>query len=163
MAYQEDQVIGVVASTLRAMDVPVLAEGGNQMRAFRFLLPTGRRKAPDLAFVWRETLFIFEAKIHPGHLFVAGPDGYSDYDSMRFLLSSGESQAILLEEAQRRLRACGRECEKVSLVVTGLIAVGSVASRLDTSDQMEAICVDPQSHTWRIETQGPDRRLSDLL
>lgn len=163
MAYQEDQVIGVVASTLRAKGVPVLAEGGNQMRAFRFLLPTGRRKAPDLAFVWRGGLFVFEAKIHPGQLFVAGRDGYSDYDSMRFLLSSGESQALLLEEAQRRLQACGRDSENVCYLVTGLIAAGPVASRLDVADQMEAIRVDQNSHTWCIETEGPDRSLFGLL
>ena len=151
MRPHEDEVISVVAASLRRQGVAVLAEGGNQMRAFRFVLQSGRRKAPDLVFAVDETLFVFEAKVAAAELLRAAADGLSDYAAMIGLASSPELQQALLGEAARRLDSCGRSEEKVNRVAAGLIAADSIVGLLTGPPRLEALRVDVAQGRWHVE------------
>ena len=147
----EDQVISVVAASLRARGIAVLAEGGNQMRAFRFLLCSGRRKAPDLVFALRQTLFVFEAKVTAADLFRPAEDGLSDFDVMTELSASAPMQAALLDEAGRRLASCGRGDESVLRIAPGLLAANSALDLFPKSHCLEVLCVNVSQRRWIVE------------
>jgi hypothetical protein len=155
MSLLEDQVIGVYADHQRNAGVLVLAEGGNQMRAFRFMTSTKRRKAPDLALYCDGVLSIFEAKVRPADLFRLGNDGLSDYAAMREISESPEIQKQFIAEASRRLRACGYSGPPPTTVHLGLIAAGPILKHLPkvSPSPLLLINVSVESKSWVIETQ----------
>lgn len=124
----EDVVIGALADRFRAEGAIVLAEGGNQMRAFRFITSTGRRKAPDLAAYSSGVLALFEAKVRGRALFRPAKDGLCDYQVVAEICSNPMLVEQLLEEAARRLRACGSNLPKPSTLKVGLIATTPIVS-----------------------------------
>lgn len=103
----------------------LLAEGANQMRSFRFNLPSGRRKAPDLVAYREGRLGIFEAKVRPGALFKRSAGAESDFDAIQCLRADEAAIDAMRVEARRRLLACGTQPHDVIEVSFGLVANGS--------------------------------------
>lgn len=157
MTNLEDEVISVVAQSLRARMVPILAEGGNQMRAFRFVTSSGRRKAPDLVFALDKTLFVWEAKVRPDDLLRASTDGISDLAAMREAQESSSICADLITEGTSRLAACGRSSTQIQSIRFGVIAVGESESVNVSAREvgLYVISVNPIKATWTIVGDTP--------
>jgi hypothetical protein len=147
LPFKENSVDLVVTSPPYA----VLAEGGNQMRAFRLVLPTGRRKAPDLVFVVDEVLFVLEAKVRAADLFRSAPDGMSDYESMMYVASTPSVQLLLREEATRRLSSSQRHGQRLSRVVGGLLASDSILFHRPGITELELLTAHPSKASWGCE------------
>lgn len=153
----EDSVIDVLARDLRARGGAVLAEGGNQMRAFRFITISGRRKAPDLVVYLRGVLAVFEAKVRPGDLFRKSNGASSDYDVISQVANDLELQRALIDEAKLRLSACGRSDDAPHSVCAGLIAAGSIVASYPSAAEagLLLVNVDTATDTYVIETGMP--------
>lgn len=147
----EDVVVACAAKSIRESGGLILAEGGNQMRAFCFKVSTGRRKAPDLAFLFGSTLTIVEAKVKASALFRPAADGLSDFTSLCEVQRDDALRAMLLSEAIRRLRACGFSGMPPSTVRTALLAGEPVLKLLPPDSSIGAMYVDSQSQRLVIE------------
>lgn len=124
----EDDVIAVFANHLRKLGYLILAEGGNQVSAFRHELIIGKTKSPDLVVFKSGILSVFEVKIRPADLFKSAGNDYSDYDSIIAMLHNGEICDLLICEAFHRLKACGHEYYNDIKISAGLIANGSITT-----------------------------------
>ena len=98
----EEDVVSLVADAYSSIGAVILTASPNQITAFKFFLSSGRRKAPDLAFVWDETLYIGEAKVRPLEL-LKQAQGTSDIDALIEIRNNQSIQDLLLTEAEIRL------------------------------------------------------------
>lgn len=153
----EDEVIDILASDSRQRGLAVLAEGGNQMRAFRFQVPGRRRKAPDLVIYGFNHLICFEAKVRGVDLLRHGAGGLSDTDVQVVASSSPDIKFAMAEEALRRLEAAGRPAAEIVDVSFGLIS-GTLSEEVGSRARTAGLCyvvTDVHSGTWQSVVETP--------
>lgn len=122
----EDEVVVGLAEIASANGCNVIVAAANQISVFAYKLPSGRRKAPDLAVLDRDSLFLFEVKVQARALFERLARKESDVESLALLLSSPIELASIEEEAKRRLIATyGRAPAKIT-VACGVAAADDI-------------------------------------
>lgn len=120
--WQEDDAIAEVVQGLRRRNMRILAAGGNQAGLFRFHLPDGRRKAPDVVAVRDALIMVLEAKVQASALLRLVGSSRSDYECMAYLASTPDAQGEIIEEVRRTLATLGIELPGRPQLVAGVVA-----------------------------------------
>ena len=120
MPLQEDDVLSAARAGLQAKGWTVLVASGNQIKRFRFSLPSGERKAPDFVAAQGSVLLLAEAKVTAAGLLHSGNSRRSDSDVMAWLQGSPAAHAPLLAEAHRILEQIGVS-DRPTVIATALI------------------------------------------
>lgn len=157
---QEDDVLEFASNYLTAKGYRILVSGGNQDGLYRYKLPSGQHKAPDLIAYKKPVLAVFEGKISSNKLFSNNKFEDSDYNSMSFLLDSKQAQNEIIKKVTFILNALGENLDFDFDFVGGLIAANNISQdkynkiidskivflRVDTSNASLSVCNDKHGY-----------------
>lgn len=146
----EDRVIRVAAKYFAQLGFSILAEGGNQARAFRYRSPDGRLKFPDLAVCGFGELLVFEAKARAAGLFVRSALGFSDFECVRQASTDSDSLRLLSEEACLRMEACGQGTSDPPVAKMGLLTSSGLLQAAGGEDLHGLELVEAEVITCRV-------------
>jgi len=120
MPLQEDDVLSAARAGIQGLGWRVLVASGNQIKRFRFSLPSGEQKAPDFVAARGSVLLLAEAKVSAAGLLHPNKGDWSDCDVMAWLAGTPAPHPSLLAEAHRVLEQIDAP-DRPTVVVTALI------------------------------------------
>lgn len=150
---QEDDVLLAMADHLRSVDWVILACGGNQIARYRFSVPNGRRKSPDLV-CWRDRhLLVTEVKVRQADLFRPGLDGFSDVTTMTWLSTNVDTQLALLREAKQALANFGLDVSPEDSAVQAAVGFAVASAAQQTPAEIAELHQDMKARILRTRPE----------
>jgi hypothetical protein len=146
-AFQEDDVLEIVAEALRQKGFLILAVGGNQAGLFRFHTGAGKRKAPDLVAYREPLLIVGEAKVRASALFTNQGIGESDFMCMDYLSKSMRAQREIIDNVKRVLGTLKLTPPELFTFKTALIAATKFPSHASLKESPDMILLQVNQQT----------------
>lgn len=115
----EDELLAIAAEALRSLGWTIFVSAANQCSRFRFKLPTGQWKAPDLVALRNPAVLVGEGKVRAADL-VRG----QDLEALEFLAGSTDAQSRLTSEVRRLLKPRGLPLPDEPQIVPAVIFSG---------------------------------------
>lgn len=149
--FSEDDMLEIYGQYLQERGFTIFSMSGSQQGRYWYDIGK-RRKAPDIVAVRKEMVLVGEGKIKSKDLFVEGANGYSDYQSIVYLVSFQKAYNKLLQEVTV-------SCKKVGMYLPADAYIQGVVVGGDLFDRYSELITDKRVSYVYVDVN--DRKVYD--
>lgn len=131
---REDDMLEIYGQSLQERGFKIFSMSGNQQGRFWYDIGT-HRKAPDIVAVKNELILVGEGKLKSKDLFAENGKGYSDYQSIVYLMDTQEAYDRLFQEVEV-------SCKKVGISLPADTYIKGIIVGGDPFDKLSALITD---------------------